>query len=295
MRSVWIVAVVLATAVTDLPAQLALANGGSPAVSPDGLHIAFLSNRGGGEDDVFVIASDGSHETQLTRTPEEEGSVQWTADGKEVVFARFAGGTSRIFAVGLDGKNEHQIGTVPGRSPIFSPDGKQLVYMAGDSWTTTKLIVSAADGAQAHPINDGTSIAWNNHWSPDGKRIAFTGRNSDTNLAIYVMNSDGSSRRQVTHLAKVEGHAQWPTWSPDGHYLAFQVNKLEDKTSTIWTVELATGEARKLSPQADRYLDETPSWFPDGKRIAFQSNRTGTMEVWEMNAEGSAPHRLTGH
>ena len=294
MNSNWMSVVVFVALLTPLQAQRAAANGGLPAVSPDGIHIAFLANRSGGEDDVFVIASDGSAEKQLTRTPEDEGNAQWSADGQRVVFSRFAGGNSRIYAIGMDGKNEHEIGSVPGRSPVFSPDGKQLVYMAGDSWTTTKLMVAAADGSHAREINDGNSIAWNSHWSPDGKRIAFTGKNREGTLAIFVMNADGSGLHQVTHLAAAEGNAQWPVWSPDGNSLAFQVNQLTEKTAHIWTLHVATGETHKLAAHDSSYLDETPSWFPDGKRIAFQSNRTGSIEVWEMNSDGSAPRQLTG-
>ena len=64
--------------------------------------------------------------------------------------------------------------------------------MAG-TWTATRLMVSAPDGAQAQQITDGSSIAWNSHWSPDGRRIAFTGR-----MEVWVMNPDGSGRRQIT-------------------------------------------------------------------------------------------------
>lgn len=288
---------------TQQPSQQAAAstptrpvtNGGQPVVSPDGSHIAFASDRGGGEDDVFAIASDGTNETQLTRTPEEEGNVQWSPDGKQIVFSRFADGTSRIFAIGLDGKSEHEIGSVPGRGPTFSPDGKRLVYMAGGSWTFTRLMVSAADGSNAQQINDGTSIAWNNHWSPDGNRIAFTGRkNPKSELAVFIVTSDGSEPRQVTHLTAEEGHAQWPVWSPDGRRLAVQVNKLKEGSAHIWIVDLATDEAHKIAAHDKAYLDETPAWFPDGKRIAFQSNRTGRMEVWVMNADGSGQRQVTG-
>ena len=177
---------------------------------------------------------------------------------------------------------------------MLSPDGKQLLYMAG-TWTATRLMVSALDGSKARQVPTGSPIAWNNHWSPDGQRIAFTGRDdSSGKLAVFVMQADGSERRQVTHLAPEEGAAQWPVWSPDGRQLAIQVNVLKAHTACIWVVDVASGEARKLAAHERPYLDETPSWFPDGKRIAFQSDRTGRMEVWVMEADGSSPRQVTG-
>ncbi len=285
----------LAAAGNGQPAPAPVVNGGLPAVSPDGSRIAFLSNRGGFQD-LFVISADGTGENRLTNTPEEETAPAWTADGKQILFSVFADDTSRLYAIDQDGKNRREVASVPGRAPTLSPDGKRLLYMAG-TWTATRLMVSAADGSNAKQITDGTSIAWNNHWSPDGKRIAFTGRKDSTDrLAVFVMNADGSGQRQVTRLTPEEGRAQWPVWSPDGRRLAIQVNGSNPQAHAchIWIVDVATDEARKLSAHSQSYLDETPSWFPDGKRIAFQSNRTGRMEVWVMNADGSGQRQVTG-
>jgi TolB protein len=275
-------------------APRAVSNGELPVASTDGKRIAFLSNRGGAQD-LFVIAADGTGETQLTNTPEEEGNPAWTADGKRVLFSVFANDASRLYSIDPEGKNLREIAAVPGRGLALSPDGKRLVYMAG-GWTAMRLMLSSPDGSNAKQINDGTSIAWNVHWSPDGKRLAFTGHppDSTSGLAVFVMNADGSGKRQVTHFAPTEGRAQWPVWSPDGRELAIQVNDLEAHSCHIWIVDAATGKARKLAAHAEPYLDEAPSWFPDGKRIAFQSNRNGRMEVWVMNADGSGQHQVTG-
>ena len=271
-----------------------VSNGELPVVSPDGKRIAFLSNRGGAQD-LFIVAADGTGETRLTNTPEEEGNPGWTTDGKRVLFSVFANDASRLYSIDLEGKNLREIATVPGRGLALSPDGKRLVYMAG-GWTAMRLMLSSPDGSNAKQINDGTSIAWNVHWSPDGKRLAFTGRPPDSTdgLAVFVMNADGSGRRQVTHFAPTEGRAQWPVWSPDGRELAIQVNDLEAHSCHIGIVNAATGDARKLAPHTEPYLDETPFWFPDGKRIAFQSNRTGRMEVWVMNTDSSGQRQITG-
>lgn len=275
------------------PAPTPISNGSLPVVSPDGARIAFISDRGGATD-LFVISADGVDERQLTHTPDVEGNLHWSADRK-ILFSVFKDEISHLYAVDADRGNQRELASVPGRGPTVSPDGKRMVYMAG-SWTATKLMVSDLDGSNARQINDGSSIAWNNHWSPDGKQIAFTGRDvPDGEVAVFVMNADGSARRHLTHLPAAEGGAQWPVWSPDGRQLAIQVNSRAQKNSAhIWIVDAATGAAQKIAAHDKAYLDEAPSWFPDGQRLAFQSNRTGRMEVWVMKADGTQAHQVTG-
>jgi len=279
---------------TAAPAANPVAFGAQPVVSPKGDRIAFLSNRTGAEE-LYVISSKGGGEKRLTQTPETEAGLQWSADGQEIVFSTLSEDRSRIFAVDPKGRTQRELGEVPGRGPMLAPDGRQVLFMAG-TWTETKLTVAALDGSNARELTDGSSIAWNSHWSPDGKRIAFTGRNDPKGeLAVYVMNADGTQVRQLTYVPAEEGGAQWPVWSPDGRQLAVQVNSRTQKGSAhIWVVDAATGDGHKLAAHEAAYLDETPSWFPDGKRIAFQSNRTGRMEVWVMNADGSGARQMTG-
>jgi len=270
-------------------------NGGElPVVSPDGVHIAFVSNRGG-DDDLYVIGSNGTGEIQLTRAPGFKTPLAWTADGKQLLSSLGTNEGTRIVAIGLDGKNQRDLGSVPGRTQSISPNRKQVLYMAG-TWTSMHLMESALDGSQAQAITDGTSIAWNSDWSPDGKLIAFTSRNDPLgDLAIFVMNADGSARHQVSNFAAGHSNAQWPRWSPDGRSLAIQVNSRTLKgDSNIWIIDANTGEGKKLTSHDQPYLDETPSWFPDGKRLAFHSNRTGRLEVWVMNVDGSEQTQVTG-
>lgn len=284
--------VFLVAAVANLQGQQVPTHGGVPAVSPDGSHIAFVSNRGDG-DNLFIISSDGASEHQLTHTSEDKGTLGWIADGKRIQFSVLANDASRLYSIDPDGKNQRELATVPGRAPTLSPDGSWLLYTTG-TWTATKVMVTRLDGANPQQITDGSSIAWNAHWAPDGKRIAFTSRNDPKGeLAIFVMNADGSGRRQMSHFAPEEGNAQWPVWSPDGHQLAIQVNRLQKNDAHIWIVDVQTGDAIRLAAHEQPYLDETPYWFQDGKRIAFQSNRTGRMEVWVMNTDGSGQRQIT--
>jgi Tol biopolymer transport system component len=51
------------------------------------------------------------------------------------------------------------------------------------------------------------------------------------------------------------------------------------------------GDKRQLT--TDRAYDDAPVFSPDGRKIAFLSSRSGSLQVWIMNADGSDQHQLT--
>ncbi len=63
-------------------------NAGLPYVSPDGSHIAFVSDRDGA--DLFVISANGTGKVQLRHTPEYESPAGWTRDSKHILFSVYA-------------------------------------------------------------------------------------------------------------------------------------------------------------------------------------------------------------
>jgi TolB protein len=265
----------------------------APSVAPDGSLIAFVSERDG-VTDLFVIKPDGSGERRLTNSPEQEGSVEWSPDSRQLRFAVFTkeNADSLLYAIDRDGRNLKEIGHVPGRVQGVSPDGKRVLYATG-GWQKVSLIASDLDGTNAKQLTDGTYVVWNSRWSPDGKQIAYTGKDASGLLHVFLMNSDGSERRQFTHLGAADGHAQVPRWSPDGRRIAFQVNHAEDHSEHVWIADVATGNAKKLASHEKPYLDELPWWFPNGKRLAFQSNRTGENQIWVMNVDGTGARQIT--
>jgi Tol biopolymer transport system component len=268
-------------------------NGSLPAVSPQGSRILFSSNRDGASS-LYTIAPDGSHETRLTGPGDSPLLPHWSGDGKRVLLNVAAGDSSSLFAIDLATKTKSQIGTFRGRSPMLSPDGARVTYSAGP-FPEARLFIADLDGTHSKQITD-TGAAFIGWWSHDGRQVAYALSDSATKtMNIWIVNVDGTGRRQLTQIPADEGRAEWPAWSPDGRRIAIQVGKRtsEGSTSHIWIVDVASGQVQKLAAHEKPYLDETPSWFPDGKRIAFQSDRSGRMEVWVMNAEGTEARQVT--
>lgn len=270
-------------------------NGGLPSVSPNGDAIAFISNRSG-NNDVYITSPDGSQLQRITDSPASESAPFWTRDDR-VVFSVWTDNVSSVYAASSRSPAPTLIGTAAGRQPMIAPDGRKLLYSSGQ-FPSMHLVEAALDGSSIRTLSKTPSAQFNAVYSPDQSQVAFAKSDSTRQLQVWLMNADGSGERQLTRFGAEDGSPQWPAWSPDGSRLAIQSGRYNrnapaENTANIWIVDVKTGAATRLNAHATPYLDETPSWFPDGRQIAFQSDRSGRMEVWVMNADGTGARQVT--
>jgi TolB protein len=89
-------------------------------------------------------------------------------------------------------------------------------------------------------------------FSPSCKKIAYESR-SGSIIDIFVIDTDGSGTRRLTS----EGSNEWPTWSPDGRYIAFSSSR--GGGSRVYLMLAADG--RVISPLTEGEGNATnPSW-----------------------------------
>ena len=256
-----------------------------PSWSPDGRHLAFMSDRDGNRE-IYVIGSDGSNPRNLTNHPAEDYSPAWSPDGRHIAF-RSSDGDWEIYVMDSDGSNLRRLTdhSASDWSPSWSPDSRHLAFMS-DRDGDWEIYVIGSDGSNPRRLTNDPDWDYAPSWSPDGRHIAFVS-DRDGNSEIYVMGSDGSNPRNLTdHSA--EDH--WPSWSPDGRHIAFASRR--DGNFEIYVMGSDGSNPRNLTDHPA--WDFSPSWSPDGRHIAFASDRDGNgdiyvMELREVSSGGTPP------
>lgn len=173
-------------------------------------------------------------------------------------------------------------------APNWTRDGKSLIYNAGG-----RIWRIPVAGGEPVAIDTGRFVNNNNDHglSPDGRLLAISDQTEADNLSrIHIVTLDGSAPMR-TLVDDPHARSYWHAWTPDGRAIAYVRVGATDDSYDIWTVPLAGGTPRPLIVAPGN--DDGPEFSPDGKYLYFNSTRTGAMQLWRANADGSNPVQLT--
>ncbi|MGQ9595096.1 MAG: AAA family ATPase [Anaerolineae bacterium] len=253
--------------------------------------IAYMSRKGEGPWQVWVMTSDGKERFPITDGTTDDSAPVWSPDGNELLFVSRRDGNREIYRISLDAALAGKPPTNLTRNraddwtPSWSPDGQFIAFssMRNGDWD---IYLMRADGSEAVRLTDDPAPDISPDWSPDGQRIVFASKRSG-NWDLYLMNRDGSGVVQLTdHPASDLS----PDWSPDGSRIAFETTRDGDAEIYIMWADGAEMYNLTQDPTAN---DHWPSWSPDGSRIAFFSNREGNWEIYTLDMDGYQLVNLT--
>ncbi|MHC4540085.1 MAG: protein kinase domain-containing protein [Planctomycetota bacterium] len=263
-----------------------------PAFSPDGQTLAFIQGTNDNVDDIFIVPVAGGQPRRLTFDQLRVQSLDWTADGREILFSSNRGGTFSLWRISASGGQPEPLAGVGegALDPTIPGQGKRLAYtqqvnLESNIWRMELPKPSEQAKAPTKFISS-TRLDMLPEYSPDGQSIAFSSRRSGSS-EIWRCDSDGSHPIRLTFFGGPEGGA--PRWSPDGRQIAFD-SRPEGHTD-IYVVSLEGGPLRRLTAQSSD--DWVPSWSRDGRWIYFTSNRGGDPQIWKMPAEGGQAVQVT--
>jgi len=114
------------------------------------------------------------------------------------------------------------------------------------------------------------------------RRIVFASQH-EGNMELYLVNADGSHLTRLTNTAESE---EFPTWSPDGQWIAFQAVSQEGRQSSLVKIRPDNGQLIPLTDGSN--IDLIPAWSQDGQWIAFASapDINSPTTLYKMPADG---------
>lgn len=233
---------------------------GSPAFSPDGKQIAFVSDRNQ-KPQIFLLPVDGGEARQLTTLNQGASNPVWSPDGKHIAFT-----------AGLD-RGE--------KAPDFNKDPYRVTRsvwrfdMIGNlDLAVSNIHVVEVESGSTRQLTDDRFLDSGIRWSPDGKRILYTAGFAPESLdAVYsrlhVVDLDGKAQELLANWGYVFNP---PYWMPDGKHILFAGN-----------------------PDADRTLGAHPDLWLMNTETGSMENRTGGLELGLLGGlEGRMPNAALG-
>ena len=218
----------------------------SPVWSPDGQRVAFARVLGNEEEGIYIV---NAYESDLGKVNNLPGSSwagsEWSPDGASLavlLLERYqdqdddtpydrrryvlhtldadGSGLTRVFPAAY---LQYGPTVAPMLNPAWSPDGRELAFIALERGRPATLYAVRPDGSglrtvarisatgyPADPTDQTRSVLnYTLAWSPSGSHMLFTMQDGN----VYVANADGSSYRRI-------GGGSQASWSPDGSRIA---------------------------------------------------------------------------
>ena len=247
--------------------------------------LAFVNNRSGSKE-IFIADYDGENVRQLTKHGSISLLPRWSPDRKRIAYTSYVEGNPDLWIMDLTTGKTSKVSDDQGLNIAggFSPDGTQLLMTLSRQKSPNLYLKNFTDGSVTrltHHFGADSSPTF----SPDARQVAFVSDRSG-NPQIYVLDVNTQRAKRLTNMNWCDS----PSWSPTGEWIAFAGRAHNKDKMDIFLVDVTGTQVRQLT--RGEGTNENPAWSPDGRFLAFTSTRNGRPQLFIMDADGSAPHKL---
>lgn len=237
----------------------------SPAISPDGRYVVYLS-----EQDLFSIDLYLA-DAQTGKVIRKLGSRLTNADIDEFSFLESAG--------------------------TFSPDSRRFAFSVFSGGKNKLMVVDVETGKTLFVEEMGDIVEFTNiTWAPDGDHVAFSGlKNGHSDIYMYNLQT-----KELTQLTDDLYSDFQPSFSRDGKQIVFSTDRVALQSAyreveipmNIAVIDIASRQVQNLNvfPGANNL---NPHFSGDGSQIYFLSNGDGFRNMFRYNIASGTVEQMT--
>ena len=265
--------------------------------------IAFSASTDAGVQ-LFTVRLNGEDLHQITHVAGDAINVDWSADGRHLVFEMDTDTTARLAITRPDGSQLEMLPQPNGvfdSQPSFSPDGGRIYFERFTVATDDDAIWSMASDGQDQrrilgPFPNG--FVTDPNISPDGKTMSFQGfdgalvgppPNLEPAQGLFTADLDGGNITQIRPFTADETIKA--DWAPNGRRIAATENANHfrpDDSANIVTMRPDGSGLRHLTDFHDAMTNAYfGSYSPDGRWLVFRLESGGLFGLYRMRPDGS--------
>jgi Tol biopolymer transport system component/predicted Ser/Thr protein kinase len=277
-----------------------------PAWSPDGRSIAFARMDPTGNATILSISALGGAEREVAQLLGANlGSIGgWSPDGHWLLISTRDAPNKPfdLFLVSVESGEKRRLSSFAARTAgdvygSFSPDGRTIAFVRASAIFTSAErygdIYTLPMAPDFSPAGEPKRITFDHAgyggiaWTADGDEIVFSSSRGGS-PALWRMAISGSAKPRRLPVGE----------SGISLAISARANRLVYEqeapfATNIWRVDLSNPAGTPSSFIASTRGDWSPEYSRDGKRIVFPSGRSGAVEIWACDADGSNEAQLT--
>lgn len=236
--------------------------------------IAYVSLAQNNCTDLHTVAADGTGARQLTNCPAAVSDPAWNAAGNRIAVSMSTAGSNGpapadLYTMDPTGADVARVtnDSVQDGDPSWNLSGTTIAEDRGESNRSIATVPAIGGTPTTLVAGSPGNEAGEPQFSPNGSRIAFQQRTGPVE-DLYVINNDGTGKVDLT--PDDDGNNEYPSWSPDGHYLAFASDR--NGVFELFVLDVSGGPSNgQIFPitHETSVPDIHPTWSPDQTMIAF--------------------------
>lgn len=300
IEGVWVVRVADKKA-----AQVASEAANSPAWSPDGRQLAFVSQTPKGDACVTILNGDDLQDKRIFPLPSEPSHLSWSRDGHSLAFSLFVPDSDTPSFLQRAADQAEKDLEEPAGADMAAP--VQLTQSAryrldGGIWLKpghSHLFVLSTLTGQRHQVGTGPYDDHEPSWMPNGTALLFTSDRRPESLrstylpAIYKADVNTG---EVVRLTEARGAYRAPIASPDGQRIAYIENSARPVNYTrsdLYVMRVDGTQAYRLGTHLDRdvYMAQ---WAIDGQSIYAEYDDHGLLQIDLFGLDGKVSKIASG-